>query len=168
MEREHCRTLWEHYEVEEPIPTEPVRPGHSLEESDKWFEEIQERQGKDRIHLGIFSPDGNLLGDIQLADIDSRHRTANLGAGIARKEDRGKGYCSDAALAMLRFGFEHLDLHKVSAGTTSNNTGAIRVLEKLGFVQEGCERQAVYWSNRRWDRLSFGLLRTEFESLTNT
>lgn len=168
MEREHCRTLWEHYELEEPIPTEPVRPGHSLEGSDKWFEEIQEQQGKSQIYLGIFSPDGNLLGDIQLSEIDLRNRTASLGAGIARRRDRGKGYCTDAALVILQFGFEHLDLYRISAVTASNNTGAIRVLEKLGFTQEGCEREAIYWSNRRWDRLLFGILRAEFESRHNT
>ena len=65
---------------------------------------------------------------------------------------------------MLRYGFEHLDLYRVSATTTSNNAGAIRVLGKLGFVQEGTEREAVYWSNRRWDRLMFGILKTEFEA----
>ena len=113
MEREHCRTLWEHYELEEPIPTEPVRPGHSLEGSEKWFEEIQEQQGKTQVYLGIFSPDGNLLGDIQLSEIDLRNRTASLGAGIARRRDRGKGYCTDAALVILRFGFEHLDLYRI-------------------------------------------------------
>ena len=164
MERQHCRTLWEQYELEEPIPTEPVRPGHSLEGSEKWFDEIQQQQGKSQIYLGIFDDDGNLVGDIQLSGIDWRSRTASLGFGIALRQDMGKGYCTDAALVMLRFGFEELDLYRISAATTSNNAGAIRVLEKLGFAQEGREREAAYWSNCRWDRLLFGLLKTEFES----
>ena len=37
--------------------------------------------------------------------------------------------------------------------------------EKTGFVQEGREREAVYGSNNRWDRLVFGLLRAEFEAM---
>ena len=117
MERQHCRTLWEHYELEEPIPTEPVRPGHSLEGSEKWFDEIQQQQGKSQIYLGIFDNDGNLVGDIQLSAIDWRSRTASLGFGIALRQDRGKGYCTDAALVMLRFGFEELDLYRISAAT---------------------------------------------------
>ena len=108
------------------------------------------------------------IGDIQLSEIDLKNRTASLGAGIARRRDRGKGYCTDAALVILRFGFEHLDLYRISAETASNNTGAIRVLEKLGFTQEGCEREAIYWSNRRWDKLLFGILRAEFEFRHNT
>ena len=164
MGREHCRILWENYEPVEPVPTEPVRPGLSVEGSEKWFEEIQEKQGERQVYLGIFDGDGNIVGDIQLSGIDWRNRTANLGAGIALIKDRGKGYCTDAAQVMLRYGFEHLDLYRVSAATTSNNAGAIRILEKIGFVQEGREREAVYWSGRRWDRLMFGMLKGEFES----
>jgi RimJ/RimL family protein N-acetyltransferase len=132
MEREHCRTLWEQYEVEEPIPTEPVLPGHSLEGSDKWFEEMQEQQGKTQIYLGIFIPGGDLIGDVQLAGINYRNRSARLGAGVARREDRTKGYCTDAAMVMLGFAFEHLYLYRISAATTANNAGALRVLERYG------------------------------------
>lgn len=164
MERAHCRTLWENHEPVGPIPTEHVRPGLSIEGADNWFEEIQEKQEKTQIYLGIFDYDANVVGDIQLSGIDWRNRTASLGAGIALRKDRNKGYCTDAALVMLRYGFEHLDLYRVSAATMSNNTGALRVLEKLGFILEGREREAVYGSNNRWDMLLFGLLRTEFEA----
>ena len=164
MEHAHCRTLWENYEPVEPIPTEPVRPGLSVENADKWFEEIQGKQGESQIYLGIFDSNADVVGDIQLSGIDWRNRTASLGAGIARRKDRGKGYCTDAVLVMLRYGFDHLDLYRVSAATTANNASAIRVLEKLGFTQEGREREAVYWSGRRWDRLMFGILKGEFES----
>ena len=165
MERANCRILWENYEPVEPVPTEPVRPGLSVEGSDKWFEEIQEKQEKSQIYLGIFDDEGNIVGDIQLSGIDWRNRTASLGAGIARRKDRGKGYCTDAARVMLRYGFEHLDLYRISAATISNNAGAIRVLEKLGFSEEGREREAVYWSNQRWDRLMFAILKSEFEAI---
>ncbi len=165
MERGHCCILWEAYEPVEPVPTEPVRPGLSIEGSEKWFEEIQEKQEKSQIYLGIFDNEGNIVGDIQLSSIDWRNRTASLGAGIALKKNRGKGYCTDVAQIMLRYGFEHLDLYRVSAATMANNAGTIRVLEKLGFSEEGREREAVYWSNRRWDRIAFGILKSEFEAL---
>ena len=66
---------------------------------------------------------------------------------------------------MLRYGFEHLDLYRVSAATLANNAGAIRVLQKLGFSEEGREREAVYWSNQRWDRLMYGILKADFEAI---
>ncbi len=138
MERAHCRTLWENYEPVEPFPTEYVRPGLSIEGSDNWFEEIQEQQEKTQIYLGIFEKDGIIIGDIQLAGIDWRSRTASLGAGIARKSDRGKGYCTDAALVMLRFAFEQLDLYRISAATASCNAAATRseYLRSLGLSRK--------------------------------
>lgn len=163
LEREHCRQLWERYVPAEPLPTEPLNPGLSVEGADKWFEEMQAKQGREHVYLGIFTPEGELLGDIQLSNIDWRHRTARLGGSIARLEERGQGYGTDAALTLLRYGFEHLALHRVAAATAEYNTAARRGLEKCGFVQEGCERQAIYCEGRRWDRVRYGLLRGEFE-----
>jgi RimJ/RimL family protein N-acetyltransferase len=162
LEREHCRELLESYEPEELLPTEPLNPGPSAEGADRWFEEMQAKQGKEQVYLGVFTLEGRLVGDIQLADIDWRPRTASIGAGIARRADRRQGYGLDAVLVLLQYGFEELDLYRVTARTVQCNEGAMRILEKVGFVQEGCEREVIYCAGRRWDRLSYGLLRREF------
>jgi RimJ/RimL family protein N-acetyltransferase len=164
LEREHCRQLWERYVPAEPLPTEPLNPGLSVEGADKWFEEMQAKQGREHFYLGIFTPAGELLGDIQLSNIDWRFRTAHLGGSIACVEERGQGYGTDAAHTLLRYGFDHLDLHRVTAVVAEHNTAAQRALEKLGFREEGRERQAIYCAARRWDRLIYGLLRHEFAS----
>lgn len=163
MERADCHELWEAYEPTEPLPTEPLNPGLSVEGADKWFEEIQAKQGKEQVYLGVFTLEARLVGDIQLAHIDWRHRTASIGLGIARGADRRCGLGTDATRTLLRYAFHHLDLYRVYAATVAYNAGAQRVLEKCGFVQEGREREAVYVSGKRWDRLCYGLLRPEFE-----
>ncbi len=162
LEREHCRQLWESYEPEEPLPTEPLHPGLSVEGAVEWFEQIQARQGREQVYLGIFTAGGELLGDVQLANIDWRHRTATAGLGIARRARRRQGYGLDAALTLLRYGFEELDLARITARIAEYNVGAQRVLEKAGFVLEGRERKAVFGGGRRWDMLLYGLLREEF------
>ncbi len=164
LEREHCRQLWDTYVAADPLPTEPLNPGLSSEGADAWFQEMQTKQGREQVYLGIFTPEGELLGDIQLANIDWRFRSATLGCSIACRDERGKGYGTDATQTLLRYGFEHLDLHRVSAGIVEYNAAARRALEKCGFVQEGCERQAIYCAGRRWDRLVYGLLRDELVS----
>jgi hypothetical protein len=58
LEREHCRQLWEWYESAEEIPTEPLNVGLSVEGADKWFEEMQAKQGKEQLYLGVFTPEG--------------------------------------------------------------------------------------------------------------
>jgi RimJ/RimL family protein N-acetyltransferase len=161
LERAHCRELWERYEPVQPLPTEPLQPGLSVEGAQAWFEALQAKQGKEQVYLGIFAGQGRLVGDVQLANIDWRHRTAVLGLGIARQADRGQGHGTDAALTMLRFGFVHLDLYRVEAETVEYNVGAQRLLEKCGFTLEGEARQAIYCDGRRWGRLMYGLLKGE-------
>jgi RimJ/RimL family protein N-acetyltransferase len=165
LERAHCRTLWEQYEPQQPIPTEPLNPGLSVEGADKWFDEMQARQGREQVYLGVFTQAGELIGDIQLANVDWRNRSASLGLGIANQSQRGRGYGADAALVMLHYGFEQLDLCRISAATLEFNMAAQHVLAKCGFQQEGCERQAVFCAGRRWNRLTYGLLRPDFAAL---
>ena len=165
LERVHCRTLWEQYEPQQPYPTEPLNPGLSADGADKWFDEMQAHQGREHVYLGMFTLSGELIGDVQLAAIDWRNRTASLGLGIARQSQRGKGFGVDAAMVMLRYGFEMLDLCRVSAATVEFNIAAQHVLAKCGFRQEGCEREAIYCAGRRWDRLTYGLLRANFTTL---
>ena len=161
LERKDCRRLWEEYEPEGPLPSEALTPGLSVEGADKWFEEMQAKQGKEQVYLGIFTPGGELLGDIQLAHIDWRNRTATVGYGISRKQNRSKGYATDAVRVLARFAFEELDLYRLSVETAAHNAASCRVLEKCGFVREGCARQAVFCGGKRWDRITYGLLRTE-------
>ncbi len=92
LEREHCKELWEAYEPAEPLPTEPLNPGLSVEGADQWFEEMQAKQGKEQVYLGVFAHDGRLLGDVQLSNIDWRHRTAGIGLSIARQADYAIGF----------------------------------------------------------------------------
>jgi [ribosomal protein S5]-alanine N-acetyltransferase len=46
---------------------------------------------------------------------------------------RGQGFASEAAAAALRLGIEHFALKRIVAITAPDNTGSIRILERLGF-----------------------------------
>jgi RimJ/RimL family protein N-acetyltransferase len=162
LEREHCRELWQHHEPVSPVPTEPLNVGLSLERADQWFEEMQAKQGQEHVYLGIFDLESQLLGDIQLANIDWRNRTASLGGGLSLEIHRGRGYGTDAARTILRYGFQELGLYRVEAETADYNVAARRVMEKLGFREEGCMRQKLYRSGKRRDSLVYGLLWNEF------
>jgi len=168
LERDDCRWLWQAYEPAEPRPTEPLHVGLSVEGADTWFAAIQAGQEKDRLHLGIFTLDGRLVGDIQLSNIDWRNRTAELGAGIALAADRGQGYGAEAMRLLLGYAFDHLDLARISASVLDHNQAARHGLERSGFVAEGRDRAAVFIAGRRCDRLRFGLLRQEFAALRDT
>ena len=168
LERDDCRYLWQAYEPAQPRPTEPLHLGLSVEGANTWFAEIQADQGKGRLHLGIFTLEGRLVGDIQLSNIDWRNRTAELGAGIALAADRGQGYGREATRLLLGYAFDHLDLARIAAAVLEYNVAAARGLERSGFVAEGRDRAAVFIGGHRYDRLRFGLLREEFTARRDT
>jgi hypothetical protein len=53
LEREHCRCLWKESEPLQPLPEQSLRPGFSVEGADKWFEEIQSKQGNELTKMGL-------------------------------------------------------------------------------------------------------------------
>jgi [ribosomal protein S5]-alanine N-acetyltransferase len=62
----------------------------------------------------------------------SRADVWNLGFWT-HPEHQGQGYMTEAAIAMLRFGFEELGATKIEASYALWNKGSRRVLEKIGM-----------------------------------
>jgi [ribosomal protein S5]-alanine N-acetyltransferase len=104
---------------------------------------------------------GDFVGSALLFAVDHRNRTAELGYAIA-KDQWGHGYATEASIALLRWGFRHLRLRRISAYVAAENTTSKRVLRKLGFRLEGRRREAQRRGSRWADDLEFGLLRPEF------
>jgi RimJ/RimL family protein N-acetyltransferase len=99
------------------------------------------------VNFGIILKDNlSVIGDIGLVKA-SRFRRAEMGYWIA-KPFWNQGYATEAARAVIDFGFESLALHKIVARHFSRNPASGRVLQKLGFVQEGLLRDQVM----KWDR----------------
>jgi len=75
----------------------------------------------------------------------------------------GRGLMVEALRPVLTFGFDRLELNKVDAGVTVANTASARVLEKLGFTEEGLIRAGGHWRGEYHDLRVFGLLRSEWQ-----
>ena len=76
----------------------------------------------------------------------------------------GKGYATETAAALVKFGFENLKLHRIFATCDPQNSVSARVLEKVGMQKEGCLRQN-YWVRGKWrDSLLFAILENDFKT----
>lgn len=118
------------------------------------------RQGKQATFAVTHREKGHLLGAIDLT-IDPEHETGELGFWIGVKYQK-KGLCSEAAEAMLYFGFNQLKLHRIHAGHMARNPASGRVLQKVGMQYEGCMREHVKKSGRREDLVLYGILEKEY------
>jgi RimJ/RimL family protein N-acetyltransferase len=55
----------------------------------------------------------------------------------------GKGYATEVAKRIIRFGFEDMSLHRIEAGVATENKRSIKVLEKAGMSIEGIRRKIL-------------------------
>ena len=108
--------------------------------------------------------DGKTIGQVDLSGVNWTAGDAWLGVGIGEREYWGKGYGSEAVNLILRFGFEQLNLRRVSLNVFEYNERAIRSYHKLGFKIEGRQRQFLNRFDRRWDVIYMGILRSEWEA----
>ncbi len=157
-----CRKLWNDFEYDFAHPAEELNIGQSDTKAAGWFEEIQKLQGDRNVRLGIFLNSGAVIGDVALQDIDRANRSCNVGMGMARIDNRGKGYGSQAILLMLWYGFRCLGMERIAANTLDVNIGAQKALEKCGFTLEGRERKAIYFNAEMHDRMHYSILREEY------
>jgi len=86
---------------------------------------------------------GRLIGTGGFWRLLKPHFRAEIGYELA-PEWWGQGVMTEAVGAMLEFGFSRMGLHSVEAQIHPANSGSRRVLEKLGFVQEGYMRENFY------------------------
>ncbi|HEX3270797.1 MAG TPA: GNAT family protein [Ktedonobacterales bacterium] len=77
---------------------------------------------------------------------------------ILAKHYWNKGIMTEALTAMIQFGFDHLRLHRIEAQVASPNLASARLLEKLGFQEEGHLRDRQYVDNRFVDERMYALI----------
>lgn len=162
LTREDCKKLWNDFEYDFQNPAEELNIGHSDEKAAGWFDEIQNLQGNRNVRLGIYLNDGTVIGDVALQDIDRINRKCSVGIGIAKIENRSKGYGAQAVMLMLNYGFRYLGLERITANTLDVNIGAQKSLDKCHFMLEGRERRSVYLNGEMRDKLNYAILRDEF------
>jgi RimJ/RimL family protein N-acetyltransferase len=107
--------------------------------------------------------DGTPVGTAILVDVFPQAGNGEIGYWIV-PEEQGNGYATEAADLVVKHAFHDQGLHKVIARTFADNEASQRVLEKLGFEQEGRLRDHHYINGERKDMSLFGLTRPEWEA----
>ncbi|WP_230405267.1 GNAT family N-acetyltransferase [Undibacterium rugosum] len=108
--------------------------------------------------------DGVWLGNCCLFSFLWKCRRAEIGYGLARPY-WGQGYMQEALRALLAYGFEHLQLHRVEADIDPANHASELSLKRLGFVQEGLLRERWIVDGQVSDSALFGLLQADWLAL---
>ena len=133
-------------------------------EAERWISTHEESREKgDHAFAVTLRESKEFIGTVGL-HLKPDHNLAEIGYWIGVPY-WGHGYATEAAGAVLRFGFETLSLNRIFAMHFARNPASGRVLQKLGMRHEGTLRQHI----RKWDEYvdleCYGIVRTEFSSL---
>jgi [ribosomal protein S5]-alanine N-acetyltransferase len=108
--------------------------------------------------LGItLKATGELVGCTGL-HFEVAHEKAELGYWIGRPH-WGRGYASEAARALVEFGFGVLQLHRIQAHYMAHNPASGRVMENAGLRREGRSPGAMRKHGRFVDLVFHGAVR---------
>jgi [ribosomal protein S5]-alanine N-acetyltransferase len=91
-------------------------------------------------------------------------RAYEIGWAVAPAH-QGRGYATEAAGALLAYGFERLGLHRIIATCQPQNTASVRVAEKLGMRREAHFRECMAAPDGSWwDEYFYALLENEWRA----
>lgn len=123
---------------------------------------FQQERPRRKFQLAIMLPGtGELIGNCGIRVRDPIAGVADIGYELDPRF-WGCGYATEAAQAMLAFGFGPLGLHRITAECLAENSASAHVLEKIGMQREGYLRENVWMKGRRWDTLLYAILEHEY------
>ena len=129
---------------------------------EEWWESV--RKDPNQYNFTILSKPGiEIIGHCGLYYIDWIARKAEFGIYIGRESHRSCGRGSDALRTLIKYGFETLNLNKISCEVYSNNQ-SLHLYRRLGFKDEGVLRENYYDEGKYWDSHILSILRVEYDA----
>jgi GrpB-like predicted nucleotidyltransferase (UPF0157 family)/dephospho-CoA kinase len=89
---------------------------------------------------------GNFIGQAGLFHLGFYDKQPDIELAYRlHKQYWGKGYATELAIALIKWGFEHLDIPKIVSGAELENIASQKVLIKAGFDFKGKQK---WWNGR--------------------
>lgn len=134
-------------------------------EAETLLREIQHHaEAKTLFQWGISRREDDLvIGTCTLFHIDRQHRRGELGY-IVRRDFWGRGHATEALTTLFHHAFGTLGLHRLEADIDPRNTASIRLVQRLGFKEEGHLRERYFVGDEIQDSVIYGLLAPDWRS----
>ena len=135
---------------------------------EKFIEELGTTRASSDVLLVIEAIEGDStrpIGNCGLHQISPKDHNAAFGIIIGEKDYWSKGYGIEATRLLINYGFQQLNLHRISSTAIAFNERSIKLQKKVGFREEGRLRQAIFKNGQYYDMLQFGILSEEWRGL---
>ena len=107
------------------------------------------------------------LGYTRLTEIDYKNRNMCVGGDIA-EEHAGKGYGRELYKLILRLGFDTWSMHRLWLLVLEKNERARKLYAKMGFVEEGMRREAIFKNGKYENYVLMSILEEEYRRQHDT
>lgn len=131
----------------------------------EWYlEKTNDRESSDAFLYKVVDVETEeVVGHISLGSISRKNRSARISRVlIGSGEHKGKGYCRDMIMAVLKFGFNELKLHRISLGVYDSNTAALKCYQSSGFTIDGRMRDILRFRDEWWTLIEMSILEDEW------
>ena len=113
------------------------------------------------LNLGIHFFD-KIVGSVGFNTINSIHKNAEIGYMLS-KDYTGKGIMIKSCKTLINYGFEKLELNRVTIKCATKNNRSRAIPEKLGFKLEGIIEQNERLFDRFVDHAHYGMLKENWQ-----
>jgi RimJ/RimL family protein N-acetyltransferase len=136
-------------------------------ESMEWYiEDVNDIINSDAfIYKAIETTTGKVVGHISLGGISKKNKAGRISRVLVAPEYQGKGYCCQMIKAILKIGFEDLQLHRICLGVYDFNKAAIRCYQKAGLLIEGTNRDCLLFKGKWWSLVEMSILEEEWRGV---
>lgn len=134
----------------------PISYEHQL----NWFKSLPESNTILRCAIVSKQEPQKFMGTIILTDIDYKNGTAEIHIKLTKNE-RGKGYGTDAVNTMVRYAFDELRLNCIYSQVLEYNKTSQNLFEKCNFQQEGLLKNRVYKNGKYISIYSYSILKNK-------
>lgn len=120
-------------------------------------------QDDSRMDFAICLNDDTLIGEVSLLEISEVNNSGGMRIMLHDLEIANQGYGTEAMELFLRYVFEEIGLNRLELEVLAYNARAKRVYEKVGFVQEGIAREAVFYQGHYVDEIHMSMLQKDYQ-----
>lgn len=136
----------------------------SMDYMQEWF--TKEKYDNLNHRFAIDAPDIGIIGTANLVEIDWKNNHAFHGMMLGDKDIRGKGYGLDTIMTIMKYAFEELHLERLDGSMIEYNQISLNIYcNKLGWKEEGRQRNWYFRKNKYWDRVMVGITRQDYFNL---
>jgi RimJ/RimL family protein N-acetyltransferase len=104
---------------------------------------------------------GNAIGNISIKVLSRQHRFGEVGWTLTPRY-QGCGYATEAARAILSYGFDELGLHWIAAFCHVENAPSYRLMERLGMQRLRRLNGSKFVKGEWWDEYVYSITAPEW------